>query len=116
MHIHSIQIDNYKSFLSSPEIQFAPGFNVIVGRNNVGKTALAEALSLRYENKPHRSIKTCPTPSTRYDPASKVHVVLGIEKEELFELSFGQDCSFSVPARPIKNVSQENFWSAIPNK
>src|SRR5829696_4121152 len=58
MHIATLQVNNYKSFSSSEEIRFEPGFNVIVGQNNVGKTALVEALSLQFRDKPHRSLKT----------------------------------------------------------
>jgi len=62
MRIVSAQIENYKSFLDSGDIQFSPGFNVIVGQNNAGKTALVEALSLDFDNKHHRSSITVPTP------------------------------------------------------
>jgi AAA15 family ATPase/GTPase len=43
MYIESIAIKNYKSFLDFGPITFGPGFNVIVGSNNAGKTALLEA-------------------------------------------------------------------------
>ena len=39
-------------------LEFQPGINIIVGANNSGKTALLEALSLNFENKSHRSLKT----------------------------------------------------------
>ncbi len=60
MRIKTFEIDHYKSFLASGEIYLTDGFNVIVGQNNVGKTALAEAISLRFGNHPHRSRKTMP--------------------------------------------------------
>ncbi len=47
MRIERFRIVNYKSFADSGEVRFKPGFNVIVGRNNVGKTALAKAVRLR---------------------------------------------------------------------
>jgi predicted ATP-binding protein involved in virulence len=46
VRIESFRVVNYKSFADSEEIRLEPGFNVIVGRNNVGKTALAEARRL----------------------------------------------------------------------
>ena len=58
MYIDRITIKNYKSYLFPEEIQLTPGFNVIVGANNVGKTAFVEALSLQFELNPHRSIET----------------------------------------------------------
>ena len=39
-------------------LEFQPGINIIVGANNSGKTALLEALSLNFEKKSHRSLKT----------------------------------------------------------
>jgi AAA domain/AAA domain, putative AbiEii toxin, Type IV TA system len=55
MHIQRLRVLNYKSFRDSGFIEFGPGFNVIVGQNNSGKTALLEALGLDMgENKPHR--------------------------------------------------------------
>lgn len=55
MHIQKLRILNYKSFRDSGFIEFGPGFNVIVGQNNSGKTALLEALRLHLgEDKPHK--------------------------------------------------------------
>src|SRR5260370_37513651 len=61
MRIDSVQVENYKSFYVPTRIHLTPGFNVVIGQNNVGKTALLEALSLRLESKPHRSQKTVRT-------------------------------------------------------
>ena len=55
MHFAKFRLHNYKGFLHSPELHFSPGRNVIVGPNNVGKTALIEGLSLRFGN-------NCPSP------------------------------------------------------
>jgi AAA15 family ATPase/GTPase len=38
-------------------LEFSPGINIIVGQNNSGKTALLEALTMNFDNVPHRSIK-----------------------------------------------------------
>ena len=43
MRISSFKIKNYKSFLEPEKITFDKGFNLIIGQNNVGKTALLEA-------------------------------------------------------------------------
>jgi len=58
MYISYFQLFNYKSFRDSGALEFKPGINIIVGANNAGKTALLEALSLNFENNPHRSLKT----------------------------------------------------------
>ena len=55
MHIKKLRIQNYKSFRDSGFMEFGPSFNVIVGQNNSGKTALLEALMLHNTpNKPHK--------------------------------------------------------------
>jgi hypothetical protein len=55
MLIDQFQITNYKSFRVSEPIQLSVGFNVFIGKNNSGKTALLEAISLStLANKPHR--------------------------------------------------------------
>src|SRR5260370_2999458 len=83
MRISSFQVENYKSFLKSDEINLTSGFNVIVGQNNAGKTALVEALSLRYVNKPHITIQTKPTVnSPLVDLSSSVRVTFDIDGTE----------------------------------
>jgi len=86
MHIASFKIENYKSFRDTPEIALTPGFNVIVGQNNVGKTALVEALSLRSGHVPHRSLKALPTPLTPARQDSAFRVVFRLAGPELLEL------------------------------
>lgn len=60
-----------------------PGFNVIVGLNNVGKTVLAEAVGLRLANKPHRSLDTVPTLGVPQDPLPWVEASIRPEAEDL---------------------------------
>jgi AAA15 family ATPase/GTPase len=75
VRLESFRVVNYKSFADSGEIRLEPGFNVIVGRNNVGKTALAEALGLGFANNPHRSLKTVPKVNAQpEDPLSQAEV------------------------------------------
>lgn len=53
MYISSIHIDNYKSFAASEAVSLSSGFNVIVGKNNSGKTAFIQATSLTFKSSPH---------------------------------------------------------------
>lgn len=85
MHIASFKIANYKSFSTTAEVSLTPGFNVIVGQNNVGKTALVEALSLRFEHHPHRSLKTIPTPGFPAPGFSVANVQLTLSRQELWQ-------------------------------
>jgi predicted ATPase len=97
VRIESFRIVNYKSFADSGEVRFQPGFNVIVGRNNVGKTALAEAVGLRFSDKPHRSLMTVPTPGAQPDAKSQVEVSASLEAGELAGLLAVEMPIFYVP-------------------
>jgi ABC-type branched-subunit amino acid transport system ATPase component len=78
MFIESCQIKNYKGFRESGQIHFTPGFNVVVGQNNAGKTALTEALSLQFQNNPHRSLEKRP------EGDSFINVMLKVAAPEAF--------------------------------
>ncbi len=97
MRIERFRVQNYKSFIDSGEIELSSGFNVVVGANNVGKTALLEALGLRFPQRPHRSLRTLPTPTTALNPNSVVTVSLSIEGGELRNLLLANVGDFYVP-------------------
>ncbi len=84
MRIASFQIESYKSFRSTPEIPLTQGFNVIVGQNNVGKTALVEALSLRFGANQHRSLKAVPVRNAPIPGASMVALSFHLSRDEVF--------------------------------
>ena len=83
MHIASFRIENYKSFSTTEEVPLGPGFNVIVGQNNVGKTALIESLSLRAGSHPHRSLETAPTRDAPLPGISVTRATLRLSRGEL---------------------------------
>jgi len=102
MRMTSLRVLNYKSFADSGEMHHESGFNVVVGRNNVGKTALAEATSLRFEYKPHRSLSTVPSPGAQLDPESRAEISMRFEANELTELLMHEMPTFYIPT-PAKN-------------
>jgi bifunctional non-homologous end joining protein LigD len=55
MWIKSFRLTNYKSFEDSGGHTLARHMNVIVGQNNVGKTALLQAIAQRLTCQPHRN-------------------------------------------------------------
>lgn len=97
MHISRFRVINFKSFRDSGDVYLGLGFNVIVGRNNVGKTALVEALSLRASEKPHRSLVTAPTPSSTPDSAYQMQVSFEIDRDEFVGLLGEHSPTFYVP-------------------
>jgi predicted ATPase len=123
MHISSFHIQNYKSFLSSGQIKLSSGFNVIVGKNNVGKTALVEALTLRtedrpLENKPHQSLKTVPNAGATPPDSSQITIVFEVSGDELKNILVDKLPNFYVPIVPNvdHNVQKRNFTKAISGR
>lgn len=96
MRLDSIKIQNYKSYIDSEEIQLLPGFNVIVGKNNSGKTAFTETASLDFENMPHKSLKTKPDERTLINQTSQACIAYSIDKEELIFILKNRDTMFSI--------------------
>lgn len=84
MYISNFKITNYKCFFDSNEIQLDTGFNSIVGKNNSGKTALLEALSLSFENKPHRSLKTLQHPEDIIEAQAICELTVVLTKNEFW--------------------------------
>ncbi len=118
MRITRFQIHNYKSFLSSEELHFTPGFNVVVGKNNVGKTAFVQALSLQFENKPHLSLKTMPYVGAIPHNISDVHISFELERDELLSLMVDYAPQFHLLGLPGADVSAsaEKFIQSISGK
>ncbi len=115
MIIEKFRVENYKSFLSSEEISLKSGISVIVGKNNSGKTALAELLSLRFTNLPHRSLKTVPTFGAPIsDQTSRVRATLSFSDGELLTL-LREMGTFAVPVRDAAEdgALQQSFLDAI---
>src|SRR6266446_4765017 len=117
MHIASFRIENYKSFRATEVVNLTPGFNVVVGQNNVGKTALVEALTLAASPKPHRSLKSLPSPTAPLQGNSRVEASLTISRTELVDLLRGFQPAFWVPIPDASSPSDtlNRFRQAIQN-
>lgn len=105
MQISTCQINNYKSFKASDELKFTPGFNVIVGRNNVGKSALIEALSARLSSIPHRSLDTVRKADSPVNPQSTATLTFVVEPEECVSILAGKG-NFFVPKNGDETVQE----------
>lgn len=103
MQISTCQINNYKSFKASDELKFTPGFNVIVGRNNVGKSALIEALSARLSSIPHRSLDTVKKADSPINQQSTATLTFIVEPEECVSI-LAKEGHFFVPGNEHQNA------------
>lgn len=83
MKIRSIKIDNYKSFYIAEPIYFAKGINLIIGKNNAGKSSLLDTLSLNFKNNPHRSIINLAKKGLTNTRSSNVKLEISISGTEL---------------------------------
>jgi predicted ATPase len=119
MYISRFQLFNYKSFRDSGALEFKPGINIIVGANNAGKTALLEALTLSFEDIPHRSLKT----AGDADPSSRVQVSLVADKSAIKEVAqiISSDFQFVYKANTTdRNLTAETMhrlfldWLDVP--
>lgn len=103
MYISRFQILNYKSFLETTEIELKPGFNVVTGKNNAGKTSLLEALTLQFDGNPHRTVETVPYPGAPTPSTSAVRFALSIDRKELLRLIGDQQQRFL--SRPVSGFA-----------
>ena len=87
MHIERVEIENYKGFLERQVLQFEPGFNLLVGANNSGKTTVLDVLDIPPNlNEPHRSVRTIPVYGGASVGNSKYEATLAMQFEELRQM------------------------------
>ncbi len=90
MYIEAVAIENYKSFLDRQTFQFEPGFNLLVGTNNAGKTTVLDVIDLDPNlNEPHRSDRTIPQFGGQPLNQSNFKVSLATSFQELMQLRGG---------------------------
>lgn len=116
MHITSVAIENYKSFRDRQVLHFEPGFNLLVGTNNAGKTSVLEVIDLEaILNEPHRSKVTIPQFGGQpVDATSKFDVTLATTVAELQRLLATRDLFLPVTEPHTGNrVADEVLVSRI---
>jgi hypothetical protein len=100
MRLHSFAIENYKCYTGHAPLKLEPGFNVVVGRNNSGKTALLEALALTFSGHPHRSLQALPRSTRPLPPRSEASFSVIISTVELEDAFIAQSqLALAVPGR-----------------
>lgn len=83
MKINDFRIQNYKSWNDSGMIKLHDGFNVIVGQNNTGKTALLEGIGLQAGQNPHRTLVSKPDVDSFVEQFPKLSVTFEFGADEL---------------------------------
>jgi ABC-type cobalamin/Fe3+-siderophores transport system ATPase subunit len=104
MWLRSFHLRNFKSFGDSGKHQLDRHVNVVVGQNNVGKTALLQALSHQLSGVPHKSSRL--RREDMPDPRSLLDFEFALSGQELKDtlLSFQSDVQIPIPAE----------WGDIP--
>jgi hypothetical protein len=96
MRLLSATIRNYKGYRDSGRTEFGPGFNVLVGQNNSGKTAFLEALEFaKFQSRPHRSIDVAR--ETPLSPHSECEVEIELSGAELRNMLLTRGGQFNFP-------------------
>src|SRR5207248_912727 len=85
------------------------GFNVVVGQNNAGKTALVEALGLHFDTKNHMSIKTSPSPGVLLHDSftSSVQIAFQLAQGEAEQLLINARSPFYLPLGEGADLGRE---------
>lgn len=98
MWIQRVEIENYKSFFRSQTIEFAEGFNLILGTNNSGKSTVLQALNPTFNtDAPHRSIANVHVVGQPVAGATKTCLTWTVSTEELRHLRKGEPTLLPYP-------------------
>ncbi|NMF58787.1 ATP-dependent nuclease [Pseudanabaena yagii] len=119
MLILKVQVLNYKSFRDSGWMEFRTGINIITGQNSAGKTALLEALTLEFNDTPHKSLSTLPTKSSLLKPESQVHFSLHLKDIEFEEIAVQLPVPYIIPnsiGGEGKAISPFQAWLVNPKQ
>jgi len=105
MWVSGIQVRNYKSFSDSGLVSLGPKFNVILGQNNSGKSALLESLkTFRNENNPHRDLMI--RREAIPDPISIFGLEVHVDANEIFDSLMNYGNPISIPIASDGNVKE----------
>jgi hypothetical protein len=86
VYITSHRIQNYKSYFDSGRISFGQGFNLLLGQNDAGKTALLESLNLRHGH-PFKSLGTHERRDSPVNTTTTTEVTFWVPPEDLRRLT-----------------------------
>lgn len=82
MRIKNITIKNYKCFGSVGPCELSEGINIVVGKNNSGKSSFLELASVDFFNIPHANLTSKPEFHTSLDSMSVAHLEFELTQED----------------------------------
>ena len=107
MRIDSVTVENYKVFLDRQSIEFSPGFNLLVGSNNSGKTTVLDVLDLNLGlNYPHRSVRTVPEYGGATSPMSQFEMAISTRYEELRRLGGWNQVYLPIAEQALRDTTR----------
>jgi len=127
MWISRFRLTNFSSFFDSDFIELSPGFNLFIGPNNSGKSALLRSLSNPLPNNPHKNEKAfrgsdLAVPSVQIDlnttPTEIVRVFSRIGQDAFFPVENSSDSGVDRLLsflRENENIILELQWSQGQN-
>ena len=116
MHIETVAITNYKSFLEKQTFHFEPGFNLLVGTNNAGKTTVLDVIDLEPGlNEPHRSERTIPKYGGQPIQFSEFEVTLATRFSELRRLAGSTQVYLPLTVPPNVSLSDPEILKEVLN-
>ncbi len=111
MQLQELRVEGYQSFADTGWLTFKKGFNLIVGQNNAGKSALLRAITADFTNDQHRNETNWETAKL---PSVKVSYKISVEKTEFKDWIFMMSSAgviFPVPAND--HASAEQFFESL---
>jgi AAA ATPase domain/AAA domain, putative AbiEii toxin, Type IV TA system len=114
VRIASFRIQNYKAFRDTGQIPLKAGVNIIVGKNDAGKSALLEAISLTHGVIPHRSLASLPTPDTPLNADNFVDLEFELSSVELMAY-YSKVSDIALPALTDVGTTIEAFSAVLAN-
>lgn len=117
MWIRQVEIENFKSFFKPQVITFAPGFNLILGANNAGKSTVLQALDLaQTTDMPHRSVTNVTSYGMKAEGQSRTVVELSMSVQELRQMRSQATWYLPVPEgrwRELASLSHDEMTAKL---
>jgi predicted ATPase len=113
--IEEARIENYKCFHEPQTLRLERGFNVVIGRNNSGKSALLEALHFRGAGAPHRSKHSVHSVDGVHNQTTEIQMRIGITRAEALSWMSSREKKLSLRWPKGLPFSQEYVPAALDN-